>query len=349
MEIGLARGIVLRKGKYKVVFDPKCGFKKKVNLAIFSHAHSDHIRSINNFSNALATKETVKIAEKRYFGDLSVSFLEYGSENIVNGITVALYNSGHVLGSAQTMIRLKDKDILYTGDLKTAEGLTTEAAEPISSDILIIESTYGSPSYAFPPRNEVYQRITRWVEERFNKGISVLVGGYVLGKAQELTKMFNNYGIVPLVHPKIYEINKLYEDLGVKLGKYINTESEEGTELMNSGDFVCIVPPSNIKERILDGLRWLSGSAHISTAVATGWAVDPVVKLRYGCEKAFPLSDHADFKELIEFVRSVDPEIVYTTHGFANRLAKEIKRELGIQAKPVGLFEQKKIFDFFIF
>ena len=346
MELGLANGILVKEGKVKIALDPACNFKKQIDLAVFSHAHADHVRSISDFPNIVATKETVKLAEVRYGVALSgVRYLKYGSNYSIAGISLSLHSAGHVLGSAQIRVQGREKSMLYTGDLKPRIGLTTDKANPIESDILIIESTYGSPEYNFPPRDQVYQQIVDWVDQRFSKGIDVLIGGYVLGKAQELTKMFNQHGIVPLVHPKIYKINKVYEEFGVKLGKYVNSESERGTELM-SGDFVCIVPVSNIKTRILNGLRNLSGAAHISTAVATGWAVSPVVKYRYGCEYAFPLSDHADFEELIMFVKQVNPKLVYTTHGFANRLAKEIRRRLKIRAEAIGLFEQRKLFEF---
>lgn len=348
MKINLNRGISIKEGNKEVVLDPNCSYKGKENPAIFSHAHFDHIRGIDRFLNGLATKETIDLAEERYSKKLpNLSPLDYESKTKINGINVSIYNSGHVLGSVQIKVSLNDKEILYTGDLKPSDGLTTKGAKVMGADVLIIESTYGNPLYSFPSKKEVQEELVKWIKKKSLKGRNILLGGYVLGKAQELTKLLNDADILPLVHPKIYKINKIYERHGRSLGNYISTESEEGTEIINSGEFICIVPPSNIKERILDGLKWLSGSAHISTAVATGWAVDPLVKFRYGCEKAFPLSDHADFNELLKFVEKVDPEIVYTMHGFANRFAKEIKERLQIQAKPIGLFEQKKVFDFF--
>ena len=36
-------------------------------------------------------------------------------------------------------------------------------------------------------------------------------------------------------------------------------------------------------------------------ALATGWAMDSSCKYRSGVDAAFPLSDHADFHELIDY------------------------------------------------
>jgi len=52
-------------------------------------------------------------------------------------------------------------------------------------------------------------------------------------------------------------------------------------------------------------------------------------------DEAFPFSDHADFEELIAFVKACDPEVVYTHHGSADTLAEEIKRRLGIEARSL--------------
>jgi putative mRNA 3-end processing factor len=52
-------------------------------------------------------------------------------------------------------------------------------------------------------------------------------------------------------------------------------------------------------------------------------------------DTAFPLSDHADYAELMEFTRRVGPEIVYTIHGSDKQLARDIREKLGIDAVPL--------------
>jgi DNA ligase-1 len=62
-------------------------------------------------------------------------------------------------------------------------------------------------------------------------------------------------------------------------------------------------------------------------------------KYRSGVDAAFPLSDHADFNELIEFVRQVRPRRVFTTHGFATDFAATL-RDLGFDAEALVNEEQ---------
>ena len=52
---------------------------------------------------------------------------------------------------------------------------------------------------------------------------------------------------------------------------------------------------------------------------------------RYGCDAAFPLSDHADYEELWEMVKLVQPKQVRTLHGFAREFAMDLQQK-GIEA-----------------
>ncbi|HEY0456934.1 MAG TPA: ATP-dependent DNA ligase, partial [Verrucomicrobiae bacterium] len=54
---------------------------------------------------------------------------------------------------------------------------------------------------------------------------------------------------------------------------------------------------------------------------------------------AFPLSDHADFPDLIEMVRRVKPKQVFTLHGFAADFAQTL-RNLGFDAQALSEDEQ---------
>src|SRR5262249_41572678 len=74
-------------------------------------------------------------------------------------------------------------------------------------------------------------------------------------------------------------------------------------------------------------------------AVLTGWAVEANCRFRYGADAAFALSDHADFTDLVEFVKQVAPKKVLTLHGFAADFAQTL-RELGFDASALSEEEQ---------
>jgi Cft2 family RNA processing exonuclease len=66
-------------------------------------------------------------------------------------------------------------------------------------------------------------------------------------------------------------------------------------------------------------------------AMISGWAVEPNAIYRYQVDAAFPLSDHADYNDLVRYVDLVKPKRVLTLHGFAAEFARDL-RERGIEA-----------------
>ncbi len=72
---------------------------------------------------------------------------------------------------------------------------------------------------------------------------------------------------------------------------------------------------------------------------ATGWATDSSAIYRYSCDAVFPLSDHADFADLLRFVEMVQPKRVLTVHGYVEEFARTL-RERGVEAWALGVDNQ---------
>jgi len=79
-----------------------------------------------------------------------------------------------------------------------------------------------------------------------------------------------------------------------------------------------------------------------SRAVATGWAL----REAYRSFTAFPLSSHADYNQLMQFIAAVNPKAVFIFTGYVDLLAAEIERKLGIKAGPLPVLAQTKLADF---
>ncbi len=284
----------------RVLFDPH----RKVHggLVCISHGHSDHARKHD--ATMLMTPETKKIVG---FDGEAVT---YGKSS--HGIT--FYNAGHVLGSAQCEIN----GVAYTGDFLMDSPLLG-GAEPIDCDTLVMETTFGLPEFAFPKRQDVIGSISKWVKANYNAGRTVILGGYSLGKAQELTKIVTDMGIPVLAHPKIARINQIYENAGIRLGGWLPTNTDEAREIAKSA-FVAVMPFHQVKPKLLEALSQQNGTKAVA-ALATGWAL----RGRLGF-KAFPLSDHADFPSLLSYVEQASPRKIYTIHGFANEFARQLRR-----------------------
>ena len=91
----------------------------------------------------------------------------------------------------------------------------------------------------------------------------------------------------------------------------------------------------------MKGFR-LAGIADPVSIAVTGWAMDPATKYRQKVDHALPLSDHADFDELLETVRRVEPQSIYCTHG-PREFVEHLRAE-GFNAFPVTGSYQTRMF-----
>ncbi len=288
------------------------------NAAFVSHAHFDHAPSLKKVKKLLASRETIDLLEARGLHFNCLITQEFSN----NGFRAQLLDSGHVLGSSMLYARDADSgSFLYSGDFKFEDSLTVRGAKPREAETLLVESTYGLPGIVFPPRDEVYKQVSDWVAARQREGI-VLLGGYALGKAQELIACLNDYaGITPIVTKEVGEVSSVYRKHGVKLD-FIPADSWEGERELKR-NFVAVTPMHLVSRTLALKLCALYGKK-VSIAAASGWALFQRFR---NLDAAFPLSDHADFNELSEFVAHCNPKKVYCLHGFAGEFARELRKK----------------------
>jgi putative mRNA 3-end processing factor len=291
---------------------------RKSDFCFVSHAHADHAVK---HTRILATPETARLFEHRY-GKAKFHILPYNRPKRFGKTKVELFPSGHILGGAQILIEKAGVRIVYTGDFKLRNSLTSKKAQIKKCDILIMESTFGRPHYIFPDPHQVQSRMFEFVEDAFARGKTPILLAYSLGKAQEAMKILSNRGYALSVHEKIYQIAKIYEEFGVRFKNY---RLYQGEKLQGR---VLIIPPQAKRSRIIESIR------RKRTAILTGWAMNGGSGFFSGADEAIPLSDHADFSELFEYVKKAQPEKIYTVHGFAEFV--RYLKEKGFDAEPLN-------------
>ncbi len=317
--VGFEGGVTLTHQGWSICFDSANG-PGTSSVRCISHAHSDHVTKSGKI---IATKATVELMRSVWdIGGFRFKTIEYGGLlGLENNLSVKVLNAGHVLGSAMFNIKGDRLDLTYTGDINTVETLTTHPAEISHSETLVIESTYGHPEFVFPPRDQIYAKIVKWAMTCLNEGVIPAFKAYSIGKAQELIKLFNIYTTIPVVvGPTVSKASKVYVEHGEKLD-YLVSGTFEGSGLLASGK--CVYIDSQMRRTAFRRVKW---------AVATGWA------LRYsydGVDAAFPLSSHADFKMLTEYVENAEPKKIYVFHGFSEYFAKFLRRR-GFKAEPLN-------------
>ena len=328
MQVREKNGLVFSAGASNELSVDASGLRGK--NALITHAHSDHAKPSSS-NTYFCTPETVSLIGSGSKSSV-MKGIPFKKKFLVNGFECCFHSSGHILGSAQVEICNGSQAVL-TSDLRLQKSVLFEGAEILPSETLVIETTFGSPEFVFPEREKVYEQIIRWAHFNLRENRFLVLGGYSTGKAQELTKIVNEFlGETPLVFKKIAEQNRVYEKHGVKLGPFF--ESDHNLRDSN----VLIMPPHLIDDYLLLTLEHQLGKK-VEAAIATGWK-------GFGHYKTFPLSDHADFNGLLHYVKESSPKLVLTTHGFKEQFARAVQRKLGIQARPLQVKGQKTLGEF---
>ncbi len=161
----------------------------------------------------------------------------------------------------------------------------------------------------------------QWREagETIEAGEVPVLLGYSLGKAQEILCSLDGVGLTPMLHGSVYEMTRIYEQFGQSFCKYVRYRAND------VAGKVLICPPSANRSHMLERIP------RKRVAMISGWAVDPNAVYRYQVDAAFPLSDHADYDDLIRYVDFVRPRRVFTLHGFAAAFARDL-RARGVEA-----------------
>jgi len=296
-------------------------------IAFSSHAHSDHSSFLRKAAKVVASEQTIELWQAREGKSFE------GSLVMPKG--AKLYNAGHILGARQLRVEADGETLLYTGDLNASPSLTCTAAEIPSTDVLVVECTYGAPHYSFPSRQQVCTQIAAWAKQGIDNGENVVLGGYSLGKAQELVKALNEFaGIAPLVNQAIAKVCKVYNRHGCNLD-FITIGTDEADRMLEK-TFASVLPMNQVTPQLGRSLSSHYGR-NTRTGVATGWALDGNYS---GVDAAFPLSDHSDFNSLFSFVQSTGAKKVFCTHGFSQVFAAELRKK-GIDAHPLDSFRSK--------
>jgi DNA ligase 1 len=285
-------------------------------FAFVSHAHSDHIAP---HEEVILSERTARLMQARMPGTRIEHALPFGEHSRVHDVDLVLLPAGHIFGSAQLFLTSDDETLLYTGDFKLRPGKSAEPAEWRHADTLITETTFGLPRYQFPPTEQVIKQIVAFARDAIEDCAVPVLLGYSLGKAQEILCSLDGAGLTPMLHGSVFQMTRIYEQFGQSFCKYVRYNKND------VAGKVLICPPSAAHSPMIDNIP------HKRVAMISGWAVEPSAIYRYQVDAAFPLSDHADYNDLIRYVELVQPKRVLTLHGFAAEFARDV-RERGVEA-----------------
>jgi putative mRNA 3-end processing factor len=300
---------------------------RPVDRAVITHGHSDHARS--GHGAVLATRETLDIMGERYGLDFAQGrqAAAYGERVMRDEVEVTLVPAGHVLGSAQAVVRWKGLTVVVSGDYKRRRDPTCPPFEPVPCDVFISEATFGLPVFRHPDDSGEIARLLRSVAQFPER--SHIIGAYALGKAQRVIRLLREAGWerTIYVHGALERLNALYQKHGVDLGPL--APATTGAKKDFAGEII-VAPPSAMQD------RWSRRFPDPVAAFASGWMLVRARARQRGVELPLVISDHADWDELTATIDEIRPGELWITHGREEALARWAELH-GVPARALAL------------
>ena len=329
MKVYLSNIICVEGKDWKIVCDSTNS--KFYPLIFYSHAHSDHIpRKIP--STEIITSSITEMLIKHFASSFEEAtfFQEYS----LNGTSFAQKSSGHIVGSTALVINSSEGKLVYTGDVSIRDKGFLEPFKPEKCDTLIIESTFGSPEYEFPNYSQIISETKEEIRKYLEDDIPVVLMGYPLGKAQMLYHAFSDLTDLNIMHESNFTINNLLLSRNIKgsIPAISYQNAEEDKILEEKKNWILYAPLRSGRNEFNMYIRSKYGAKLFAFS---GWCISSNYKFRMDVDHGIPISDHADFSELIEICEKCNPDSIYTIYGSNIKFAAELQKR-GFNAYPLS-------------
>ena len=190
----------------------------RVSNAIITHSHIDHLGMVpwlasNHNTTLHGTELTAAISEMMWYDCHKVSSIEryplpWDKRDIDIALSswkthsfnkpwnqddwkLELHRAGHIPGAAMLHVETPNKKVLFSGDFDTRDSQLTLGAQPVQTDVLFVEGTYGGRDH--PPKQEENQRFIERIIEVVDRGGTALVPAFANGRTQDVVMLLNKH------------------------------------------------------------------------------------------------------------------------------------------------------------
>lgn len=285
--------------------------------AFISHAHADHVRC--RHGSVICTSDSaalIRLRLKRF----KATTLDFGQTLQRKGYVLRVLPAGHIFGSAQLVVESPQWRFVYTGDFKMTESLTCPPIEVAPAECVLMESTFAHARYKFPEVTTLRQRIVRFAQETLAMGKTPVLLGYAVGKGPELVRILQRAGVPVVAGSEIARVVEVYARHGVRFDPL---ECWWGRRPQAA----LVMTPYAWARTTRNRDEW-------RVAMATGWATDEPTFESLQYDDRIPLSDHADWPGLWQYIERARPRETYVIHGKAWPFARAL-RAAGYEARAL--------------
>jgi putative mRNA 3-end processing factor len=190
---------------------------REVSAVVITHAHLDHSGFapslfLSKGITAYATQPTFELSSLLIEDMIRISGFYLPFEYIdllamqkaskavgyresfsIDGVTITLHESGHVVGGATIIVEHQGKRIFYTGDINTRGSRMLRDADLDIGDIdlVITESTYSMGDHQ--PREEAERELVYFANEVVERQGVLFIPAFSVERAQEIACVLREY------------------------------------------------------------------------------------------------------------------------------------------------------------
>ena len=304
---------------------------RRVPRALITHGHADHARA--GHGAVLATAETLDIMHLRLGANFCATrqALAYGETLDLVGVAVSLHPAGHVLGSAQALLRQSGYRLVISGDYKRAFDPTCAPFELVRCDAFITEATFGLPIFRHPPAEQEIARLL--ASQKLFPERAHLVGAYSLGKAQRVIALLRRAGYQrPIyLHGAMERVTAYYANRSKTMAAAMgDCRLIADIDFASMAGEIILCPPTSLAD------AWSRKFPDPLAAIASGWMRLRSRARQSGVELPLILSDHADWDELCATMLETGATEIWITHGQSEALT-HFAHTRGLAAKSLNL------------
>jgi putative mRNA 3-end processing factor len=357
----------------------------RIDHLFLTHCHLDHCGMApavvaRDNCEVFTTPLSAEIAEIMLYDSLKIAEAEgynepYTSEDVektmemivpftfrdtieLGNTDVTLHSAGHIPGA--TMFEFKyDHSTLYTGDLHTENQKIVLGAKPVKCKNLIIEGTYGGRNH--PPRDETILDFVKKVREVIDRGGTVIVPAFAVGRMQEIMIILKDLNYDMWVDGMGKSVTNLFlnypeymrDSRSMRAAKKTFKEVKNASMRKHAAKGNVIVTTGGMLDGgpVLEYLRLLKDNPKNAVLMVgyqaedtngrllleTGSMVIDGEMVKIACEvMKFDFSAHAGHDDIVNFAKKCDPENIVIMHSETRELFLEDLQNYNVILPELG-------------
>ncbi|MCL1979082.1 MAG: MBL fold metallo-hydrolase [Methanomassiliicoccaceae archaeon] len=271
---------------------------------------------------------------------------------------ITLHPAGHIPGAAMFEFK-QDFSTLYTGDLHTANQKLVLGARPVKCKNLIIEGTYGGRNH--PPRDETIEAFIAKIEEVIDRGGTVIVPCFAVGRMQEIMIILKDLGYEMWVDGMGRSVTNLFlnypeylrdpRSLRAARKTFREVKNENMRKHASKGQIIVTTGGMLDGGPVLGYLRTLKNNPKNAILMVgyqaedtngrllleTGSIVLDGEMVKIECEvQKYDFSAHAGHNDIVDFAKKCSPDNIVLMHSETRELFLDDLRDYNVILPELG-------------